>query len=521
MKKYFIAFIICFASPFNLSAQLNLAWQSIIDDGASGNENAEISVNDPNGYVYTIGTMRPWGFNSSDLVIVKYDAMGNELWRTFYAGPSGKSEKINDAVLDQNGDLILCGEYFNVSNKNDILVMKYSSIGGFMWMDTIDGTNATYDQGFAVCVDDANNYYFTGYTSSGSIKGRLLKYSPSGQQLWSAVYTGTQQGTGLSFYENYIYLTCMTGPTGSPSHASLMKLDTSGTLISAVNLNMYNGDQISDVLFRDDKIYIVDARSYSAPAGSQFGIVCADTSMQVIWDKNFNAGYNSTPVGISIHDTVLYAVYTEYANSNYTPSAVKVRGISCLTGDSLFSTTCFTQGSQNDVALAQRMDANGTLSVLLTYEIAPTVDRFQLTRIDAAGVQTGGHLFYDIPGFGDATILQAGLNEVIINATVYDSIANNTNISTWKFTTGSVGLSTANPKTRLVAGPVPAKEYLQLFGLPVGSFRYEILSCDGRLVNRGELSAGDVQLSLSMQRGYYFLKVYGESEIYSTSFIKE
>ena len=103
MKKYFIAFIICFASPFNLSAQLNLAWQSIIDDGASGNENAEISVNDPNGYVYTIGTMRPWGFNSSDLVIVKYDAMGNELWRTFYAGPSGKSEKINDAVLDQNG----------------------------------------------------------------------------------------------------------------------------------------------------------------------------------------------------------------------------------------------------------------------------------------------------------------------------------------------------------------------------------------------------------------------------------
>lgn len=521
MKKYFIAFIICFASPFILSAQLNLAWQSIIDDGASGNENSEISVFDPNGAVYTIGTMRPLGFNTYDLVIAKYDALGNELWRTFYSGPSGKSENIEDAVLDQNGDLVLCGAYFNVANKNDILVMKYSSTGGFMWMDTIDGTNATYDQGYAVCVDDANNYYITGYTSSGSIKGRLLKYSPSGQQLWSVVYPGTQQGTGLSFYEDHIYLTCMTGPTGSPSHASLMKLDTSGSIISSVNLNAYYGDQISDVVFRDDKIFIVDGRSYSAPLGGQFGIVCADTTMQVIWDRNFNAGYNSTPVGISIHDTVLYAVYTEYANSSYTISSVKVRGISCQTGDSLFSTTCFTQGSQVDRGVVQTIDASGTLSVLLTYEIAPSVNRYQLTRIDAAGVQTGGHLFYDIPGFGDATILQAGLNEVIINATVYDSIANNTNISTWKFTTGSVGLPTANPMAKIVAGPVPAKEYLQLFGLPVGNYRYEILSCDGRVVNRGELSAGEVQLSLSMKQGYYFLKVFGASEIFSTAFIKE
>lgn len=521
MKKYFIAFIICFASPFILSAQLNLAWQSIIDDGASGNENSEISVYDPNGAVYTIGAMRPLGFNTSDLVIAKYDALGNELWRTFYAGPSGKNEKINDAVLDQNGDLVLCGEYFNASNKNDILLMKYSSVGGFLWMDTIDGTSATYDQGFAVCVDDANNYYITGYTSSGSIKARLLKYSPSGQQLWSAVYTGTQQGTGLTFYDHHLYLTCMTGPTGSPSHASLMKLDTSGTLLSSVNLNVYNGDQITDVIFRNDKIYIVDARSYSAPAGSQFGIVCADTSMQVIWDKNFNSGYNSTPVGISIHDTVLYAVYTEYANSSYTISSVKVRGISCLTGDSLFSTTCFTQGSQVDRGVAQTIDASGTLSVLLTYEIAPSVSRYQLTRVDAAGVQTGGHLFYDIPGFGNATILQTGLNDVIISATVYDSIANNTNISTWRFTTGSVGLSTASPKTKIVAGPVPAKEYLQLFGLPVGNYRFEILSYDGRVVNRGVLSAGEVQLSLSMKQGFYFLKVFGESEIFSTAFIKE
>jgi hypothetical protein len=65
----------------------------------------------------------------------------------FYAGPAGKNEKIMDAVLDQNGDLVLCGEYFNTANNNDILVMKYSSAGGFLWMDTINGVGALYDQG--------------------------------------------------------------------------------------------------------------------------------------------------------------------------------------------------------------------------------------------------------------------------------------------------------------------------------------------------------------------------------------
>ena len=106
----------CFLFPFMMNAQLNITWQNIIDDGASGNENSGITVYDPNGYVYTIGTMRPWGMNTSDLVIVKYDAIGNELWRTFYVGPSGKNEKINDAVLHQYVALVLCREYFNPAN---------------------------------------------------------------------------------------------------------------------------------------------------------------------------------------------------------------------------------------------------------------------------------------------------------------------------------------------------------------------------------------------------------------------
>jgi hypothetical protein len=91
MKKHFILLMSCFLFPILMYAQLNITWQNIIDDGASGNENSGITVYDPNGYVYTIGIMLPSGMNNTDLVIVKYDAIGNELWRTFLCR-SGREE---------------------------------------------------------------------------------------------------------------------------------------------------------------------------------------------------------------------------------------------------------------------------------------------------------------------------------------------------------------------------------------------------------------------------------------------
>jgi hypothetical protein len=94
MKKHFILLLSCFLFPILMYAQLNITWQNIIDDGASGNENSGITVYDPNGYVYTIGTMRPWGMNTSDLVIVKYDAMGMNCGGHFMRVLPGRMRKL-------------------------------------------------------------------------------------------------------------------------------------------------------------------------------------------------------------------------------------------------------------------------------------------------------------------------------------------------------------------------------------------------------------------------------------------
>lgn len=518
MKKQYLLYMLFMCLFLPLKGQLNLNWQGIIDDGANGSESSMISLYDDNGYVYTIGSKRPWGFNTSDLVLAKYDIFGTELWRTFYAGPSGKSEQINDAVLDQNGNLVLCGAYFNVSNKNDVLVMKYSSIGGFMWMDTIDGPAGLYDQGMAVCVDDANNYYFSGYTTDGSVKGVLIKYAPSGQRLWTKTYTGAQQAVDILFYDHHLYLNCMMGPTGSPTHASLMKLDTAGTFISSVTLNGAMGNHISNVIFKNDKIYMLDRRSYSAPSGAQFGVVCADTAMQIIWDKPYISGYASEPSGLQLMDTLLFVSHTEYANSGWQQAVVRFRGISANTGDSLFMSTLVSPAGQKDIALSQTADTAGLVSVLITYELAPNVNRFLLARFNSAGVQTMSNDFYDVPGFGEYSMHQVAPNTIVWNATVYDSIANNTNISTWWLSTSSTGVSDQEEKAVVYAGPVPAADHLRVFGLPVGLFNYEIINAQGCGVQRGVY---DQQISLRIPSGFYLMKIYNGHQSFLLKFIKE
>ncbi|MBK7886735.1 MAG: T9SS type A sorting domain-containing protein [Bacteroidetes bacterium] len=246
-----------------------------------------------------------------------------------------------------------------------------------------------------------------------------------------------------------------------------------------------------------------------------------DTALQVLWDRNYSAGYYSEPIGLSLHDTLLYVAHTEYPGQTLSISSVKLRGISSLTGDSLFMNTVLSQGGQNDVGYTQTIDNSGNVSVFMAYELATGVNRFQLARFDATGLQTGSFLFSDVPGYGERTLLQINSTSLLMSSTVYDSVAFNTNISTWWISTATSSLNSNEAKNKLFAGPVPASDHLRLFGLPFANFRYEILSPLGQLIDQGTLSEGNDRIVLNMKSGFYLLKLYSKETVFTTAFIKQ
>jgi hypothetical protein len=97
---------------------------------------------------------------------------------------------------------------------NDIFIAKYSAAGGWDWSKTIGGYG--YDQGNAIAADDAGNVFVTGYFgkatmgdtgvnfgggalfSAGAYDVFLVKYSATGQHVWSRRFGGTGTDVGMA-----------------------------------------------------------------------------------------------------------------------------------------------------------------------------------------------------------------------------------------------------------------------------------------------------------------------------------
>ena len=151
--------------------------------------------NDSNVYVIgqSIGTYTGW-----DIVSLKYNSFGNLLWENRFSGigdenHGGDQDLPDQAVLDKNGDLIICGESGNNNPSYDFAVLKYNSNGKLLWSRFINNGWA-YD----LNTDENNNIYVTGstYYDFDNWKSECItvKYNSDGERLWYE-----------SFRENNIY----------------------------------------------------------------------------------------------------------------------------------------------------------------------------------------------------------------------------------------------------------------------------------------------------------------------------
>ena len=147
--------------------------------------------------------------------IVKYNSVGNVLWRA-YADVSGSTEIGYSVAVDSQNNVILTGttglngpvQIFNSNvystsfanvylSRQSAFMVKYDSTGKYIWSAEIDAqSGASADIGYGITFDKSDNVYITGnnnlaaniYNSSGIISqlalpassAFLVKYNSSG-----------------------------------------------------------------------------------------------------------------------------------------------------------------------------------------------------------------------------------------------------------------------------------------------------------------------------------------------------
>ena len=132
-----------------------------------------------------------------DIATIQYDAEGTFLWAARYGRTPGGWDRPEDMAMDDAGSAHVTGWSESADGDLDIVTIRYDSDGNEVWVALYDGPTGGDDQGNAIALDGAGNVYVTGSSGDPRVSGEpmdacitTLKYDARGSLLWVARYDG-------------------------------------------------------------------------------------------------------------------------------------------------------------------------------------------------------------------------------------------------------------------------------------------------------------------------------------------
>jgi len=224
-----LALLVLCLCTFFAGAQPEEAWNRTY--GGPGFEWVSSFQETPDGGFIIAGWTQPSGGDKSDVLLIKTDSKGLELWNVTFGGPEYDSAS---SVQQTNDDgYILAGSRTpGGSDSTDLWLIKTDASGIEAWNRTFGGRSD--DQGVAV-LETEDGYIAGGSTMSqgyGSWDFWLIRTGPGGEKEWEKTYGGLGRDY-LSFIlktEDGGYL--LSGTTESYGNGSnnlwLVKVDSVG-----------------------------------------------------------------------------------------------------------------------------------------------------------------------------------------------------------------------------------------------------------------------------------------------------
>src|ERR1039458_5799245 len=226
------------------------------DIGGPGGEEGYAVTTDSSGNVYMTGfyTSAPLIFANdtlyrlgvgSDILLVKFDSLGNKLWAVSGGGPY--SDYGNSVTTDNFGAVYITGYFsspygifgadsFLTNNGLDFFIAKYAtSDGHLMWAKNAGGTNNSRGQSMAS--DKSGNVFCTGnFTGSIILNSDTMFTTAIGKSFFIAKYDSSG---------NVLWAKNTTGPAGSNTFGLSLVTDSLGNVyISSAMGEVSNGDSI-------------------------------------------------------------------------------------------------------------------------------------------------------------------------------------------------------------------------------------------------------------------------------------
>ncbi len=190
-----VATLSLFSSIHSSLSQVSQQWAARYNN--SSNDLCNAMTVDASGNVYVTGSSRSGGAFTEDIATNKYNTSGTLIWSKRFVGTGSGEDHGYAIAVDAAGNVYVTGRtWTGAASNNDIVTIKYNSLGDSLWVKKYNGAGNNHDEAVAIEVDASGNVYVTG-TSFGTMSSHGLfqnyitvKYNSSGVQQWAASYNG-------------------------------------------------------------------------------------------------------------------------------------------------------------------------------------------------------------------------------------------------------------------------------------------------------------------------------------------
>ncbi len=279
---------------------------------------------------------------------------------------------IHDMAVDADGNVYVTGESKNGIEGYNILTIKYDADGNELWrIDYNDDTENGIDKGYGIAVDSNGNVYVAGESYRGTKDMALIKYDSSGVQQWAEFYDGTGESHDIAYdlaldQDGYIYVTGKSiGNNGTYYDYATLKYDGLGQLFWA---RSYHSDQLADGYDQPVAMTVDDANDiyvtgFSEGDGTGYDIVTVkyDNLGNEDWTNriDYPGSNDDRPSAIAVFDDGVFLSAT--CENTFGGSDFCLAKIDIATGDSLGIISITSEGTLPDMAMDIALDEEGNI----------------------------------------------------------------------------------------------------------------------------------------------------------------
>ena len=254
-------------------------------------------VQDDAGNYIVIGQTTGMGNGGEDVLLVKLDTEGRELWSKTYG--AGLDDKGRSLTIAKNGDYILTGETKSViDNSTNVYLIRTDENGNLLWEKSFGGPDT--DIGQAVIETSTGDIVVVGENRSDALPSPtspnfrspdiyFIKTDASGEILLEETYGNIEQDRGLDVVETPEGNFALTGVTGNESDLLLLMLSANGEELWSNSFGGIFTEEGRSIALTADGGFVVAGVKEITPITTQAYLIKTDAQGNFVWDRLFGS----------------------------------------------------------------------------------------------------------------------------------------------------------------------------------------------------------------------------------------